>query len=114
MTIESRNSVCYKRISGCGNLYITIGEDEEGNVYEVFVQNSSGCTAMMNTFARYISHDLQNQTRPLPEIIKNLRKVPCAECIKENSVVDGKSCCHILADVLELYVKKKKPLKSPF
>ncbi|MCK9577006.1 MAG: hypothetical protein M0R51_13975 [Clostridia bacterium] len=114
MTIESRKSICYKRMSGCGNLYITIGEDESGAPYEIFVQNANGCTSMTNTFARYISNDLKEQTRDLPKIIKNLRKVPCAACIKKNSPVDGKSCCHIMADVLERYVKPEKMLDSPF
>lgn len=101
----------YKRTSGCGNLYITIDETEDGRPIHVFIENINGCKAMTNTLARYISNDLEAGTKDLSKIIHILKKATCASCITEG---EGKSCAHIVAKILEEYDNKEKVLDSPF
>lgn len=101
-------SKTYRRASGCGNLYITIDETEGNNPIHIFIENSNGCKAMTTTLARYISNDLENETKDLSKIIHILKKSSCAACITDG---EGKSCAHILAKILENY---EIVLKSPF
>jgi ribonucleoside-diphosphate reductase alpha chain len=104
------NNVTYRRVSGCGNLYVTVGVNEFGEPHQIFIQNEGGCASTINTLARYISEDLRDHTRSLESIVKQLRKSPCRLCLNGGS--DGKSCCHIVADILDGY--KITELDCPF
>jgi ribonucleoside-diphosphate reductase alpha chain len=65
--------------TGCGNLYITINEDEEGNIFELFTHmgKAGGCAASQaEAIGRLISLALRSNIEPI-EIEKQLKGISC-------------------------------------
>ena len=65
--------------TGCGNLYITINEDEEGNVFELFTQmgKAGGCaSSQAEAIGRLVSLALRSNIEPI-EIEKQLKGISC-------------------------------------
>ncbi|MHA1865681.1 MAG: LAGLIDADG family homing endonuclease [Candidatus Heimdallarchaeaceae archaeon] len=96
----------HKVRSGCGNLYVTVNQDENGDIFEVFVQvgKSGGCiTSQSEAIGRLISLSLRSHVS-VESIVRQLSGIRCPN----PSFYKGKSilsCADGIALVLEQYIK---------
>ncbi|MBW3000938.1 vitamin B12-dependent ribonucleotide reductase [Candidatus Woesearchaeota archaeon] len=68
-----------KMVTGCGNLYVTINQDEKGNIFEVFNQigKAGGCAdSQAEAIGRLTSLALRSGVHP-KEITKELKGISC-------------------------------------
>lgn len=89
--------------TGCGNLYITINEDEYGAV-ETFIKlgKSGGCSSsQIEAIGRLISIGLQYNV-PIDEIIEQLKLIRCPEGTWDNNGYVF-SCSDAVAKALQTY-----------
>jgi ribonucleoside-diphosphate reductase alpha chain len=98
-----------KITTGCGNLYITINEDEEGRPFEVFMQmgKAGGCAAsQLEAIGRLVSLALRTDI-DLKSIIDQLRGIRCPSpsWTKEGRIF---SCADAIARVIENRLSKKR------
>ena len=104
-----------KITTGCGNLYITINEDEQGSPFEMFMQmgKAGGCAAsQLEAISRLVSLTLRSGV-DLKSIIDQLRAIRCPSpsWSKEGRIF---SCADAIARVIEGRLsKKKKVVKEP-
>lgn len=102
----------------CGNLYVTLNTDENGNPFEVFFQlgKAGGCGySQLEALARTISLSLRSGVA-IEEVIKQLKGIRCPQ----QSFSKGKtyfSCADAVAIALEdlnklLESNKKETVKS--
>lgn len=87
-----------KRTSGCGKLYISIGESS-GVPHTVLIKNKGGCTAMTQTVAELTAALLRWRV-PRWEITRILNGIKCEACAK-NPNADGRSCADIIGSVIK-------------
>lgn len=97
-----------KITTGCGNLYITINEDEQGRPFEVFMQmgKAGGCAAsQLEAIGRLVSLALRADIE-LKSIIDQLRGIRCPSpsWSKEGRIF---SCADAIARVIELRLGKE-------
>ncbi|MCM8787716.1 MAG: vitamin B12-dependent ribonucleotide reductase [Candidatus Omnitrophica bacterium] len=91
-----------KVTTGCGNLYVTINQDSDGNFFEVFTQmgKAGGCAAsQLEALGRLISLALRGNIE-IKVIIEQLKGIRCPS----PSWANGKkifSCADAIARVLE-------------
>jgi ribonucleoside-diphosphate reductase alpha chain len=90
--------------TGCGNLYITVNEDQEGNVFELFTHmgKAGGCaSSQAEAIGRLISLALRSNIEPI-EIEKQLKGISCHSPAWANG---GKisSCSDAISKALERY-----------
>lgn len=98
--------------TGCGNLYITINEDENGAPIEIFCKlgKTGGCAAsQLEAIGRLISMSLRSGYE-LDDMIKQLTGIACHQPVgfgtnKVSSCADGVAKC------LQAYVAAK-PVKE--
>ena len=95
--------------TGCGNLYVTIAEDEKGNLFELFTSmgKAGGCaSSQAEAIGRLVSLALRSNIEP-EEIMKQLKGVSCHQ---PSWVEGGKitSCSDAIAKALEKYMQKGK------
>jgi len=101
-------STTYEKLTGCENLYVTIGIDG-GSPLEVFLTlgKSGGCSACMNeALGRAISLGLKYGV-PLEEYAKGLRGIRC-----DNPKIFPKdsrclSCPDAISGVMEVFLDGK-------
>ncbi|MBN3038113.1 MAG: vitamin B12-dependent ribonucleotide reductase [Candidatus Omnitrophica bacterium] len=98
-----------KITTGCGNLYITINEDEESSPFEVFMQmgKAGGCAAsQLEAIGRLVSLALRSGV-DLKSIIGQLRGIRCPSpsWSKEGRIF---SCADAIARVIENRLGKRK------
>ncbi|MCG6553070.1 MAG: vitamin B12-dependent ribonucleotide reductase [Candidatus Magnetominusculus sp. LBB02] len=91
-------------LTGCGNLYVTINEDEQGMPFEVFnhIGKAGGCAASQSeAIGRLVSLALRCNISP-EEIITQLKGISCHQPIWANG---GKisSCSDAIAKAVERY-----------
>ncbi len=93
--------------TGCGNLYVTINEDEEGHLFELFTSmgKAGGCAASQSeAIGRLVSLAFRSNIEP-DEVIKQLKGIMCHSPIWHEG---GRilSCSDAIANSLEKYHMK--------
>ncbi|OQX87623.1 MAG: ribonucleoside reductase class II [Candidatus Omnitrophica bacterium 4484_70.2] len=100
-----------KITTGCGNLYVTVNQDKQGNFFEVFTQmgKAGGCAAsQLEAIGRLISLALRAGV-DIKVIVEQLKGIRCPS----PSWVNGKkifSCADAIARILEKRIKDQKEL----
>ena len=95
--------------TGCGNLYVTITEDEHGNIFELFTSmgKAGGCaSSQAEAIGRLVSLALRSNIDP-EEIMKQLKGISC----HEPSWAEGGrilSCSDAIGKALEKYLQRGK------
>lgn len=98
-----------KITTGCGNLYITINQDEEGRPFEVFMQmgKAGGCAAsQLEAIGRLVSLALRSGV-DFKSVIDQLRSIRCPSpsWSEEGRIF---SCADAIARVIESNISKKR------
>jgi len=93
--------------TGCGNIYVTVNEDENGQVFELFTHmgKAGGCAASQaEAIGRLVSLALRSNIEP-EEIINQLKAITCHE---QTWSQGGKitSCSDAIAKALEKYLQR--------
>jgi len=93
--------------TGCGNLYVTINEDEEGHLFELFTSmgKAGGCAASQSeAIGRLVSLVFRSNIES-NEVIKQLKGISCHSHAWASG---GKitSCSDAIAKALEKYLMK--------
>lgn len=91
-----------KAKSGCGNLYMVLGE-KDGRPYEFTVENThGGCEALLRAIANHIRLEMRHGI-PMREIIKTCKEITCSNAYHQYKMgkCDGKSCSDIIGDYLK-------------
>jgi len=93
--------------TGCGNLYVTINQDGEGHLFELFTSmgKAGGCAASQSeAIGRLVSLAFRSNIEP-DEVIKQLKGISCHSHVW---VEGGKitSCSDAIAKSLEKYLTK--------
>ncbi|GMR04652.1 MAG: vitamin B12-dependent ribonucleotide reductase [Thermodesulfobacteriota bacterium] len=94
--------------TGCGNLYVTINEDEEGQPIEIFTQigKAGGCVASQcEAMGRMTSLALRSGVVPA-EIIKQMRGISCHLPVGFGAT-KVTSCADAMAKAMEWYMLYK-------
>ncbi|MCP4652870.1 MAG: vitamin B12-dependent ribonucleotide reductase [Candidatus Omnitrophica bacterium] len=98
-----------KVTTGCGNLYITVNQNEEGHLFEVFTQmgKAGGCAAsQLEAVGRMVSVALRGGI-DIKAVVEQLKGIRCPS----PSWANGKkifSCADAIARVLEKRASEKK------
>jgi ribonucleoside-diphosphate reductase alpha chain len=92
--------------TGCGNLYVTINEDEEGHLFELFTSmgKAGGCAASQSeAIGRLVSLAFRSNIEP-DEVMRQLKGISCHSHVW---VEGGKitSCSDAIAKSLEKYLQ---------
>ena len=93
--------------TGCGSLYVTINEDDEGHPFEVFMQmgKAGGCAAsQLEAIGRLISTSLRAGVDPR-EIIHQLRGIRCPAPYWGKGGIRIFSCADAIARVIAERIK---------
>jgi len=97
----------YQYSTGCGDMYITINEDENGNIFELFntIGKAGGCSSSQcEAIGRLISLACRSGQTP-NEIIKQLIGISCHRPIGfgENKIL---SCADAIAKCIKNHIDK--------
>ncbi|MBU7016338.1 MAG: vitamin B12-dependent ribonucleotide reductase [Theionarchaea archaeon] len=91
------------KISNCGNLYVTVNEDQKG-VCEVFVNiGGEGCPPLTEAVGRLISLALRSGIE-VEAVLKQIKGIRCIGCVSDEDTV-VLSCPEAIAKALETQVK---------
>jgi len=94
--------------TGCGNLYVTINEDEDGHLFEIFNQigKAGGCAASQSeAIGRLVSLAFRSGVEP-EDIIRQLKGISCHTPVwyREGKIL---SCADAIAKAIEWHLKEK-------
>ncbi|MDA8155590.1 MAG: TSCPD domain-containing protein [Actinomycetota bacterium] len=108
---EVLRGITRKMNTGCGNIYVTINEDEEGRFFEIFTSmgKAGGCaSSQAEALGRLISLALRSNIEP-DVIVKQLKGISCQQPQwgKGGKVL---SCADALAKAIEMYKNPGLPL----
>ena len=89
---------------GCGNLYVSVNEDEKG-ICEVFTNTgrAGGCSSQSEATARLISISLRSGMS-VDAITEQMKGIRCAACIRRDGV-NVTSCPDAIARVIKKYTE---------
>src|SRR5512136_2810092 len=95
--------------TGCGNLYVTVNEDEEGRLFEIFNQigKAGGCVASQSeAIGRLVSLAFRSGIEP-EDVIKQLKGISCHIPVWHQA---GKvlSCADAIAKSIEWHIESKR------
>lgn len=84
---EVTNGITQKFKTGCGNLYVTVNKDEDGNICEVFTNTgrAGGCPSQSEATARLVSIALRSGVST-KEIVSQLKGIRCASTIRQKGL----------------------------
>ncbi len=96
--------------TGCGNLYVTVNEDEEGNLFEIFNQigKAGGCAASQSeAIGRLVSLAFRSGVEP-EVVIRQLKGISCHMPVWHQQ---GKilSCADAIGKAVEWHLLTKTP-----
>jgi len=95
--------------TGCGNLYVTVNEDEEGSLFEIFNQigKAGGCAASQSeAIGRLVSLAFRSGVEP-EDVIRQLKGISCHTPVwyKEGKIL---SCADAVAKAIEWHLQEKR------
>ncbi len=98
--------------TGCGNLYVTVNEDEEGRLFEIFNQigKAGGCAASQSeAIGRLVSLALRSGI-DATEIVRQLKGISCHMPVwsQEGRIL---SCSDAIAKAIEWHLREKNKAK---
>ncbi len=98
--------------TGCGNLYVTVNEDEEGRLFEIFNQigKAGGCAASQSeAIGRLVSLALRSGIEAT-EIVRQLKGISCHMPVwsQEGRIL---SCSDAIAKAIEWHLREKQRAK---
>jgi ribonucleoside-diphosphate reductase alpha chain len=98
--------------TGCGNIYVTVNEDEEGNLFEIFNQigKAGGCAASQSeAIGRLVSLALRSGIEP-EEIVRQLKGISCHAPVwsREGKIL---SCSDAVAKAIDWHLQDHKKVK---
>ncbi len=98
--------------TGCGNLYVTVNEDEEGNLFEIFNQigKAGGCAASQSeAIGRLVSLALRSGIEP-EDVVRQLKGISCHMPVwyQEGKIL---SCSDAIAKAIEWHLQDKKKVE---
>jgi ribonucleoside-diphosphate reductase alpha chain len=98
--------------TGCGNLYVTVNEDKEGNLFEIFNQigKAGGCAASQSeAIGRLVSLAFRAGIEPA-DIIRQLKGISCHTPVwyREGKIL---SCSDAVAKAIEWHLQEKREIK---
>jgi len=102
-----------KTSTGCGNLYVTINYDEDGNPFEAFTQmgKAGGCaSSQLEAIGRLVSLAMRSgiDTKVIHEQLRGIR-CPVPSWNKGTRVL---SCADAISQVIEKRMKEESPLRA--
>jgi ribonucleoside-diphosphate reductase alpha chain len=102
--------------TGCGNLYVTVNEDEEGHLFEIFNQigKAGGCAASQSeAIGRLVSLAFRSGIEP-EDIVRQLKGISCHTPVwyREGKIL---SCSDAVAKAIEWHLqeKERRPKSEP-
>jgi ribonucleoside-diphosphate reductase alpha chain len=102
--------------TGCGNLYVTVNEDEEGKLFEIFNQigKAGGCAASQSeAIGRLVSLAFRSGIEP-EDIVRQLKGISCHTPVwyREGKIL---SCSDAVARAIEWHLqdKERRPRVEP-
>ena len=100
--------------TGCGNIYVTVNEDEDGRLFEIFNQigKAGGCAASQSeAIGRLVSLALRSGVEP-EDVIKQLKGISCHMPVwhKEGKIL---SCSDAVAKAIEWHLQSKDAQSDP-
>jgi ribonucleoside-diphosphate reductase alpha chain len=95
--------------TGCGNLYVTVNEDVEGNLFEIFNQigKAGGCAASQSeAIGRLVSLAFRSGVEP-EDVIRQLKSISCHTPVwyREGKIL---SCADAVAKAIEWHLQEKR------
>jgi ribonucleoside-diphosphate reductase alpha chain len=98
--------------TGCGNLYVTVNEDGEGNLFEIFNQigKAGGCAASQSeAIGRLASLAFRSGIEP-EDVIRQLKGISCHMPVwyQEGKIL---SCSDAVAKAIEWHLQEKGKIK---
>ena len=106
---EVLQGATYRTVTGCGNLYVTINEDENGLIFELFTQmgKAGGCASSQSeAIGRLLSISLRAGVEP-QFLVEQLKGIRC----HNSKTTDGRdilSCADAVAQALEMALNREK------
>ncbi len=95
--------------TGCGNLYVTVNEDGEGNLFEIFNQigKAGGCAASQSeAIGRLVSLAFRSGIEP-EDVVRQLKGISCHMPVwyQEGKIL---SCADAVAKAIEWHLRSKE------
>ncbi|NWG02289.1 MAG: adenosylcobalamin-dependent ribonucleoside-diphosphate reductase, partial [Syntrophaceae bacterium] len=100
--------------TGCGNLYVTVNEDQEGHLFEIFNQigKAGGCAASQSeAIGRLVSLAFRSGIEP-EDVVRQLKGISCHTPVWYRG---GKilSCSDAVAKAIEWHLQEKERRPNP-